>query len=331
MTLALKPLAAALDALCPMHLHLDADGVIVHAGPTLEKLCAAPLVGQSFAALFEIERPRAIRSVAQLMRAGGQKLHLRLRFAPHTGLKGVLAPHPVGQGALMDLSFGISILDAVRDFKLTSADFAPTDLTIEMLYLVEAKSAAMEASRSLNAKLQDAMTRAEEQAYTDVLTGLKNRRAFDHMLAHILEAEQDFTLMHLDLDFFKQVNDTMGHAAGDHVLQEVARVMREETRGDDIVARVGGDEFILIFPGLVNRKRLAEVAQRLISRIEVPIAFEDQIARISASGGLVRSVDYSLPDADRLIGDADAALYASKEAGRGRFTFHLDLPMQQAS
>ncbi len=331
MNLSLKPLARALDVLCPMHLHLDAEGRILHAGPTLEKLCDAPLVGQAFASVFQIERPRAIRSVAQMMQTGGQKLHLRLQAAPHTGLKGALAPHPLGQGALMDLSFGISILDAVRDFRLTSADFAPTDLTIEMLYLVEAKSAAMDASRSLNARLQDAMMRAEEQAYTDALTGLKNRRAFDQMLAHILGAQQDFTLMHLDLDFFKQVNDTLGHAAGDHVLQEVARVMQEETRGDDIVARVGGDEFILIFPGLVNRKRLSDVAQRLIARIEVPIPFEDQIARISASGGLVRSVDYAAPDADRLIGDADAALYASKEAGRGRYTFHLDLPMQKAS
>ena len=331
MTIRFEPLAGALDVLCPMHLHLDTDGRVLHAGPTLSKALGRHLAGREFAQLFEIERPHTIRSVDQMMQAAGQKLHLRLRQPPHTRLKAVLAAHPLGAGALMDLSFGISILDAVRDFRLNGADFAPTDLTIEMLYLVEANSAAMEASHSLTDRLQQAIKRAEEQAFTDTLTGLKNRRAFDQQLAHLIEGKQDFSLMHLDLDFFKQVNDTMGHAAGDHVLQQVARVMREETRGDDIVARVGGDEFILIFPKLVNRSRLSEVAARMIARIEQPIPFEGKDAKISASGGLVRSVDYDAPDADQLIGDADQALYASKGNGRSCFTFFGDLPVKQAS
>ncbi|KNG94238.1 GGDEF domain-containing protein [Pseudaestuariivita atlantica] len=331
MTVQVAPLAEALDMLCPMHLHLDAGGRIVHAGPTLCKVLSGGLVGREFTQVFELERPRKVRTIAQLLQTAGQKLHLRLRTPPHTRVKAVLAPHPLGSGALVDMSFGISILDAVRDFTLSSADFAPTDLTIEMLYLVEAKSAAMEASRLLNERLQDAMLRVEEQAYSDTLTGLKNRRAFDHLLGHLLEGRQDFALMQLDLDFFKQVNDTLGHAAGDHVLQTVAAIMREETRGDDIVARVGGDEFILVFPGLVNRSRLDEVAARLIERIREPIPFAGKNAAISASGGVVRSVDYIAPTVDALLGDADTALYASKDAGRGRVTFHLDLPKSRSA
>lgn len=102
---------------------------------------------------------------------------------PKTEVKGLLVAGPSEGQSIVNLSFGISVVDAVSDYSLNSADFAATDLTIEMLYLVEAKSAAMEASRKLNLRLQGAMIAAEEQAFTDTLTGLKNRRAMDHVLA----------------------------------------------------------------------------------------------------------------------------------------------------
>lgn len=189
---------------------------------------------------FDLRRPRAVMSMADLMASSGVKLHLRFRDPPATGLKGVLMPLPGGQGAIVNLSFGISILDAVRDYRLTSGDFAATDLAIEMLYLVEAKSAAMEASRLLNQRLQGARIAAEEQAFTDTLTGLKNRRAMDHVLGRVIATQMPFAVMHVDLDFFKAVNDRLGHAAGDHVLQEVARIMIDATRrGKDTVARTG--------------------------------------------------------------------------------------------
>lgn len=130
-------------------------------------------------------------------------------------------------------------MEGVQDYGLSSADFAATDLVIEMLFLVEAKSAAMDASRNLNNRLQGAKLAAEEQAATDTLTGLKSRRAADHILAAALAEDSEFSLMHLDLEFFKSVNDTQGDAAGDYVLQEVAKVMRAETRKVDMIARVG--------------------------------------------------------------------------------------------
>ncbi|MFP4275581.1 MAG: GGDEF domain-containing protein, partial [Paracoccaceae bacterium] len=155
-----------------MHARLDAEGTIRHAGPTLRKLCdGAPPEGARFLDLFELTRPRGIASMADLAASSGTRLNLRLRGGPRTRLKGVLARVPEG-GAVVNLSFGISILDAVRDYALTNADFAATDLAMEMLYLVEAKSAAMEASRMLNLRLRGAMIAAEEQAYTDTLTGL---------------------------------------------------------------------------------------------------------------------------------------------------------------
>lgn len=319
---------AVMDVLCPMHLALDQTGHIAHVGPTLAKLKPDTLLpGQRFLEVFELRRPRAVTDMAYLCAHAGTKLHLRFRSGPKTAMKGVLVPVPdEGGGMIVNLSFGISIMDAVRDFALTGADFAATDLAIEMLYLVEAKTAAMAATRKLNQKLNCARIAAEEQAFTDTLTGLKNRRALNHVLARSVAGPDRFALIHLDLDFFKAVNDGMGHAAGDHVLQQVAKVLVEETRAGDTVARVGGDEFTLLLVGRLNRKRLSDISERIVTRLETPIAFDGANCRISASIGITLSEDYEQPDALRMQEDADIALYASKNRGRACHTFHdLDL------
>ncbi|MEY8827759.1 diguanylate cyclase [Sedimentitalea sp. XS_ASV28] len=318
-------LTAWLDTLCPMHVVLDATGHVTSVGPTLQKLRPdAPMVGQRFLELFELTRPRTVTNVAGLLAHAGAKLHLQLRDEPRTSLKGVAVA--TGQGAIVNLSFGISVLDAVRDYALTNSDFAATDLTIELLYLVEAKSAAMEASRTLNQRLQGAKIAAEEQAFTDTLTGLKNRRAMEHVLSRKVTGPEPFALMNLDLDFFKAVNDTMGHAAGDHVLQVAARIMVEETRDQDMVARVGGDEFVLMFDGLRDKRRLGGIARRLIARLQEPVSFEGQLCTVSASIGTVISGQSCGRDPGELLQKADIALYASKRAGRGRHTFFDDTP-----
>ncbi|WP_235851884.1 GGDEF domain-containing protein [Litorivita pollutaquae] len=321
----LEGASAAMDIFCPMHIFVSASGHIDHVGPTMLKLRPKEaFLGKRFFEVFDLCRPSTAATMEGLKALHGRKLHLQLRDAPRTDLKGVLVPRMRGDGIAINLSFGISIVDALAEYPLTSRDFAITDPTIEMLYLIEAKSAAMEASRSLNQRLQGAMIAAEEQAYTDTLTGLKNRRAMDHILGRLIEGEKSFALMHLDLDFFKAVNDTMGHAAGDTVLQKVARILVEETRDVDTVARVGGDEFVLIFNRLTERDELEEIARRMISRLEEPVPHDGQICRISGSIGTVISTDYEALDAVRLLSDADIALYASKHKGRACHTFYSD-------
>ena len=238
-----------------------------------------------------------------------------------------------GQGMLVNLSFGIAVAEAVRDHALTDADFAVTDLAIELLYLHEAKSAVMDELNGLNLRLQAARAAAEEQALTDPLTGLANRRALEIALCQaaetVVRGGRPFALMHLDLDFFKSVNDTLGHAAGDHVLTEVARVLREETRHEDVIARVGGDEFVLILRGLTDEGKLLALAGRIIARMEEPMSFEGKPCRISGSAGIAISTLYPVQNPDRILSDADLALYASKRGGRGRatvFTPDLALP-----
>ncbi len=320
-----------LNVLCPMHMILDATGQIESAGPTAVKLLPENAVlGKEFLDVFEVKRPRAITTVDALREALGVKLHLRFRMPPHRELKGVAMQGPDADRMIVNLSFGIFVVDAIQDFKLTAADFAPTDLTIEMLYLVEAKSAAMAASRQLNERLQNAREAAEAQAMSDVLTGLSNRRFMDRALDHLIRIGTPFALMQIDLDFFKAVNDTYGHAAGDHVLLKAAEVMREETRSVDTVARIGGDEFVILVKGVDDREVVRSIGERVISRLCEPIRFEQATCRISASIGTVLSRDYPQLSADVLLGDADAALYASKRAGRGRHMF-FEPDMRDAS
>lgn len=316
---------AALDRLMPMHVILAPTGHIRQAGPTLAKLLPdIALPGQRFLELFQMRRPRHVTSYADMAVATDAPLALRLREAPYTALRGLAVELPNGAGLLLNLSFGITAVEAVGSYHLTSADFPATDLTVEMLYLVEAKAAVMDETRSLNRRLQAARVAAEEQAFTDTLTGLKNRRAMEHILDRYTNCGDSFSLMQVDLDYFKAVNDTLGHAAGDHVLQAVAGILVDETRTTDTIVRAGGDEFVLVFHALTDPAKLAQIADRVLLRLEDPILFNGDPCRISASIGITISDDYSKPSADQMLIDADMALYASKNAGRARHTFKRD-------
>ena len=315
--------AEALDRLMPMHLWVAPDGRIARIGSTLGKMRATEaMLGQPLLDVFEVKRPRSVQTVEDLLSAHGNRLQIQFRTPPATPFKGVVVALPDGAGLLLNLSFGISVIEAVTTYGLTVSDFAATDLTVEMLYLMEAKSAAMDESRKLNQRLQGAKIAAEEQAFTDTLTGLKNRRAMDHVLSRILNDADRFSLMNIDLDFFKDVNDTLGHAAGDHVLQHVARILVEETRAEDTVARIGGDEFIIIFKGLTDLKKLGDVAARIIGKLEKPLPFNEATCRISASIGTTVSDFYEVAQVDRMLSDADRALYASKHKGRACWTVY---------
>ena len=207
----------------------------------------------------------------------------------------------------------------MTEFRLTASDFAQTDLAIELLYLVEAKSAVLEETKQLNQRLQGAKVAAEEQAFTDTLTGLGNRRAMDQVLARMLRSGAPFALMHLDLDYFKSVNDTLGHAAGDEVLRRVGEILTDETRGHDIAARAGGDEFVVVLEGESDPKVLKILSDRIIARLEEPIPFDGTLCKISGSIGATTSRSYRYPAIDQLLHDADVALYAAKDAGKGCF------------
>jgi diguanylate cyclase (GGDEF)-like protein len=122
----------------------------------------------------------------------------------------------------------------------------------------------------------------------------------------------------VDLDYFKAVNDTYGHEAGDLVLREVARVLERAIRRSDVVGRTGGDEFVVLLPGIEGAEKAKEIAASIIAGVSRPIALEDgKVARIGASVGIAITRDAREPAAS-LMRRADAAMYAAKQAGRGR-------------
>ncbi len=312
-----------LDRLMPLHVWVGPTGHVQRVGPTLAKLRPGEgLAGRRLLEVFELRRPRGVHRFADLLGRDGAKLQLSFRAAPRTSLKGAFVRLADGQGALLDLSPGLSVTDTVARFGLTGSDFPPSDPTVEMLYLIEAQSAILAESRKLNHRLDEARLAAEREALTDTLTGLRNRRALEHLLERLTDAHlaEPFGLMHLDLDYFKQVNDSLGHAAGDHVLCHVAKVLGEETRRDDMVARIGGDEFVVICRRCDDPATLDRIARRIIARLEVPIPYAGHVCRVSASIGTAISSAYARPTSARMLRDADRALYASKDGGRARHT-----------
>lgn len=312
----------ALDKLMPMHLQLSAEGVVQHAGPTLRKIAPRELQGVAMSTLIEVLRPRAVPDLAGLRAADGGYLRLRLKGAEEVPLKGLSVPLADG-GVLLNLSFGYAVTSAVEHFHLTCGDFAITDLTIEMLYLIEAKSAAQEEQRKLNHRLQQAKLCAEAEALSDGLTGLANRRAFDLGLERAIVKGSEFAVMHIDLDYFKAVNDRLGHAAGDLVLERVAEVLLAQTRSSDLVARVGGDEFTILFSRFTDPDALMAAARRIIAGLEVPVPYGAEECRISGSVGIaIHAASNGVPDADLVMRQADTATYASKFRGRARATLY---------
>lgn len=318
-------------AFCPMHVHVNAQAQILNCGPTFAKLAGGhALVGQDMFDVLEVIRPQGITTVPAMISGRGHCLHLALRQDPRTRLKAQALPD-ADNGVFLNMSLSADIVGAVQAHQLTAHDFAPTDPTIDLLYLFEAKSAAMEASRALNRRLQVARVAAEEQAFTDTLTGLKNRRGLEHVLNRWLAEGAAFALVHLDLDHFKPVNDRLGHAAGDAVLQEVARRLSVLVRRGDVVARTGGDEFILLLRNQICRDKLMAVGCRLIKGLEQPIWWDAAPRQISASLGIATAsaiVGGSPLPAETLIERADAALYQAKRAGRSQpAIFDRDTPV----
>lgn len=161
-------------------------------------------------------------------------------------------------------------------------------------------------------------------AHHDLLTDLPNRVLFTERLSQVLTQSRHqrghFALLFIDLDHFKPVNDTHGHAAGDLLLKEAAARMLACVRESDTVARLGGDEFVAILPGAGNIEDARRVAEKIGKALKKPFSIEQQDIRISSSIGGALYPDHGV-DADQLIRHADHAMYQAKAAGRNRVIF----------
>lgn len=163
-----------------------------------------------------------------------------------------------------------------------------------------------------------------KQANYDNLTGLPNRRMLlEYLSAEIKSADRNrnhFALLFLDLDYFKEVNDTLGHAMGDQLLVETANRLKSCVRDTDVVARLGGDEFTLVLSSIADHKGIERVAENILKRIAEPYVLGEETAHISASIGITLYPDDST-SIEGILKHADQAMYAAKDQGRNRFNY----------
>jgi diguanylate cyclase (GGDEF)-like protein len=180
---------------------------------------------------------------------------------------------------------------------------------------------------SLVSQLHTVLGHMRKIATHDNLTGLPNRHSFYEQLKHSLtNAERNnttFAVVFIDLDGFKPINDALGHAAGDEVLRSVANRLKQCVRHDDVVARIGGDEFVIILSGIETTSLLL-VVHKIIDAIAAPYTGTAKTVTLTSSVGIATYPD-SGRKVDELVAHADAAMYRSKRAGRNCFCLDGEL------
>jgi diguanylate cyclase (GGDEF)-like protein/PAS domain S-box-containing protein len=169
-----------------------------------------------------------------------------------------------------------------------------------------------------------AQARIHHLAHHDALTGLPNRSSFMERLDQLMDGSPDegvaLALLFIDLDHFKRVNDSLGHLVGDALLKTVATRITAGLRASDLVARFGGDEFMVLLPGAADRRHIEEVADKLLRAIEVPVEVEGQSISVTPSIGIALYPDDAHTPAE-LIKHADTAMYSAKARGRAACRF----------
>ncbi|ANH06669.1 diguanylate cyclase [Shinella sp. HZN7] len=229
----------------------------------------------------------------RIIRGDGEIRHIRSRAAPYVDMAG--APRLIGVN---------------------------WDITDDMR-LQEELQHAKELAEARNAELEAARARIEYTALHDHLTGLPNRRYLDAAIeAAAREAKQSgsrLAVLHIDLDRFKEINDTLGHLAGDQMLVHAAGVLNELKGPGDFVARIGGDEFVFLSTGSAGRN-LAMLAEAIVAAMRKPVTFNGHICRFGASVGIASQSGDAI-DAKQLLVNADLALYRAKNRGRSRHEF----------
>lgn len=167
--------------------------------------------------------------------------------------------------------------------------------------------------------------KAQYLAYYDMITNLPNRslckERLKHAISHAHRSNKMLSVLFLDLDRFNVVNDTLGHAAGDILLKQVAEKLQECIHEDELVARIGGDEFLLILPEISSEKEVTKIAGDVLSIFNQPFIIEDKEIFISTSMG-ISFYPHDGMDVEALFKNADTALYRAKERGRSNYQFY---------
>ncbi len=320
-----------LDALVPMHLLVAPGGTILRAGPAMAKVLPdVPLAGASLFDAVKLIKPRKLAAERTLAGSGTQRVQVVIDTnGKPVRLSGLLLPIVVGarheRAYLVALTPGPALPRLMEQFGFTNADVSGADGSSDLVFLVNAQQQLIRDAQDMSARLLAAKHEAEKLSRSDMLTGLPNRRALETHLVRLLSRpaaeRRRVALMHLDLDRFKAVNDTLGHAAGDLVLESAARVLGEVIGESGFCARVGGDEFVVVIDAAPDDAAVAELARRICAGLRQPVQYRKQLAEVGASVGIAIVEPEAEIRAERVILDADLALYEVKRQGRGHARF----------
>ena len=181
--------------------------------------------------------------------------------------------------------------------------------------------------RRTNEELSEALEMIQKMATHDTLTALPNRALFNETLSHAIAQaarhKRSLALFFLDIDRFKNINDTLGHAVGDRVLQDAARRLTAAVRASDLVARLGGDEFVLLVEDFAAASDLTDIAEKVLAAFIPTFSIDGQELALSVSVGIC-TYPSGGEDAQQLVSSADIAMYRAKEQGRNRYCFYSD-------
>ncbi len=218
-------------------------------------------------------------------------------------------------GGALDIPTGYSVEARLRNSADEDQILEIATRTIEY----RGRSCQVIAIRDLSDRKR-AQRAIEHLASHDALTDLSNRAHFVHALDAAIEAKEPFGLLALDLDRFKAVNDIFGHGAGDEILCRIADILRASVRGDDLVARIGGDEFLIIQTAVSNPDDTRKLASRILENVAIDMDVAHDPMAVGVSIG-VSLFPQDGADAETLQRNADTALYRAKNNGRGHAAF----------
>lgn len=200
----------------------------------------------------------------------------------------------------------------------------PVDRKDEIGLLARSFKKMLDQIKRQLAELQASQAQLEHLAGHDVLTGLPNRRLFqdrlDHALARAQRTGEGFALLFIDVDKFKSINDRWGHEAGDAVLKLAALRLASLTRKSDTVARMGGDEFVILLNNPTNRRQIVSIAEKLLDSLRSPMQLTDHEIEVGFSVGISQYPEDG-STAMALMASADQAMYETKATGRNGFRF----------
>jgi diguanylate cyclase (GGDEF)-like protein/PAS domain S-box-containing protein len=352
-----KVIRAAMLKRGPVYLHsfrcLRYDGVWRVMEGEFTSMLDTPGVNGIVASIKDVTNQRLVEQSMQTLSSAVEQSNSAVLIADNDGMiqyvnprymqiTGYQATDLVGERA--ELLFDSDVTDSenrtlwecVRAGQTWEASLSSHRRNGERFWQSVAASPIFDESRNLNhivlniedvSEQRKTHAKMEKLAFYDPLTGLENRRLFkdrlDQCLKQVKRNKLMMSLLFLDLDQFKRINDTLGHDAGDDLLCTVARRIKRCVRETDIVARLGGDEFTILLPELKDSRSAAHVANKILKALSKPIQLGAQEVLVSASIGITMAPDDSL-NASVLMRNADLAMYRAKDQGRDNFQFFTD-------